>query len=29
VGALFQFTEATPRGAANYLHQHGVEVRIT
>lgn len=26
-GALFQFTDATPRGAAQYLHQRGVEVR--
>lgn len=27
-GALFQFTEATPRGAAEYLHEKGVEVRL-
>lgn len=27
-GALFQFTDATPQGAARYLHQHGVEVRL-
>ena len=27
-GALFQFTDCTPRGAAQYLHEHGVEVRI-
>lgn len=26
-GALFQFTEATPRGAADYLAKQGVEVR--
>ena len=27
-GAMFIFTEATPRGAAEYLAQHGVEARI-
>lgn len=27
-GAMFQFTEATPRGAAEYLAQHGVETRV-
>jgi cyclase len=27
-GALFQFTDATPRGAAEYLHSHDVEVRL-
>ena len=27
-GALFQFTNATPAGAAEYLHERGVEVRI-
>lgn len=27
-GALFQFTDATPRGAAEYLKSHGVEVRL-
>ena len=27
-GALFQFTDATPRGAAEYLHMQGVEVRL-
>lgn len=27
-GALFQFTSATPKGAAEYLHEKGVEVRI-
>lgn len=27
-GALFQFTDCTPRGAAEYLRDHGVEVRI-
>ena len=27
-GALFQFTNATPRGAAEYLHSHDVEVRL-
>lgn len=27
-GALFQFTDATPKGAAEYLHSHGVEVRL-
>jgi cyclase len=28
VGALFQFTEATPRGAVEYLAQRGIETRI-
>ena len=28
-GAMFQFTDATPRGAAQFLQQHNVEVRIT
>lgn len=27
-GALFQFTDATPMGAATYLHDHGIEVRL-
>lgn len=27
-GALFQFTEATPREAARYLNEHGIEARI-
>ena len=27
-GALFQFTDATPRGAAEYLSMQGVEVRL-
>jgi len=27
-GALFQFTDCTPRGAAEYLHANGVEVRL-
>lgn len=27
-GALFQFTDATPRGAAQYLAAHGIETRI-
>lgn len=27
-GALFQFTDATPRGAAEYLQAKGVEVRL-
>jgi len=27
-GALFQFTDATPRRAAEYLHEQGVEVRL-
>ena len=27
-GALFSFTDATPRGAAKYLKQQGVEVRL-
>lgn len=27
-GALFQFTDCTPRGAAEYLHEHGIEVRL-
>jgi cyclase len=26
-GALFSFTDATPKGAARYLKQHGMEVR--
>lgn len=27
-GALFQFTDSTPRGAAQYLSKHGIEVRL-
>ena len=27
-GALFQFTDATPRAAAIYLHEHGIEARV-
>lgn len=27
-GALFQFTEATPRGAAEYLQSQGIEARV-
>jgi len=27
-GALFQFTDSTPQGAAEYLHSKGVEVRL-
>lgn len=27
-GAMFAFTDATPRGAARYLHARGVEVRL-
>lgn len=27
-GAIFQFTDQTPRGAAEYLQKHGVEVRL-
>ena len=27
-GAMFQFTDATPRGAAEYLAKHGIEVRL-
>jgi cyclase len=27
-GALFQFTEWTPKGCAQWLHEHGVEVRL-
>lgn len=27
-GALFQFTDCTPRGAAVYLQEHGIEVRL-
>lgn len=27
-GAMFQFTAATPRGAAQYLQKHGIEVRV-
>jgi cyclase len=26
-GAMFQWTDATPRGAAKFLHEHGMEVR--
>lgn len=27
-GSMFQFTDQTPRGAAQYLSQHGIEVRL-
>ena len=27
-GAMFQFTDQTPRGAAEYLAQHGIEARV-
>ncbi len=27
-GALFQFTDCTPKGAAMYLHSRGIEVRL-
>lgn len=27
-GAFFQFTDATPKGAAEYLHNKGIEVRL-
>lgn len=27
-GAIFQFTDATPSGAATYLHEHGIETRL-
>lgn len=27
-GALFQFTDNTPLGAARYLHEHGIEARV-
>jgi len=27
-GALFQFTDSRPKSAAEYLHNHGVEVRL-
>lgn len=27
-GAMFQFTDATPKGAARYLSEHGIETRI-
>lgn len=27
-GALFQFTDATPRGASQYLQEHGIEARV-
>lgn len=27
-GAMFQFCEATPKGAARYLHEHGIPARI-
>lgn len=28
VGAMFQFCEATPKGAARYLHEHGIATRL-
>lgn len=28
-GALFSFTDATPKGAAQYLHEHGIPVRLS
>lgn len=28
-GALYQFTDHTPKGAAQFLHEQGVEVRLT
>lgn len=27
-GAMFQFADATPKGAARYLYEHGIPVRI-
>jgi len=27
-GALFAFTDATPMGAAQYLHEHGIPARL-
>lgn len=27
-GALFQFTDATPKGASKFLQQHGIEARV-
>jgi cyclase len=27
VGALFQFTDNTPRGASRYLNEHGIPAR--
>ena len=27
-GAMFQFREATPKGASRYLHDHGYQVRL-
>lgn len=27
-GALFQFTDTTPKDCAKYLHKHGIEVRL-
>lgn len=27
-GAMFQFSDATPRGAAEYLAEHGIEARV-
>jgi imidazole glycerol phosphate synthase subunit HisF len=27
-GALFQFTDCTPAGAASYLAEHGIETRL-
>jgi cyclase len=27
-GAMFQFREATPKGAARYLHEHGYQMRL-
>lgn len=27
-GAMFQFSDLTPKGAAEYLHEHGIEARV-
>lgn len=27
-GALFQFTDCTPKGASKFLHEHGIEARV-
>jgi cyclase len=27
IGAMFQFTEITPKQVRNYLHEHGIDVR--
>ena len=27
-GSIFQFTDSTPKGAAQFLQEHNVEVRV-